>query len=149
MDRNPILFRQHRKPLITRYLIFFRHLRADRDDQIHRTDLLCNKADDIFRGVLDTKYDYFVSHIAPSPPCLFAADRRFPWAHSADSGFLLKLFADNAYKDSPACSHTPAPCYNYPAQPAASLHMSFLYRLRSYALPPPNPHVPTRSCRLC
>ena len=62
MHRNPVLLRQHRQSLIPRNLILLRHLRADRNHQIHRTDLLLNKIHNIFGRIFHSKHDDFVFH---------------------------------------------------------------------------------------
>ena len=62
MHRNPVPFRQNRQPLIPRNLIFLRHLRADRNHQIHRADFLLYKIHDILGRIFHPKHDNLISH---------------------------------------------------------------------------------------
>ena len=128
VNRNPVLLRQHRQPFIPRHLILFRHLRADRDHQIHRADLLLNKADDILRCILHAEHHYLIFHT-----CL---------------SLRFTPSSDNAHTDNPAYLHIPSLSHNCPERPAASPHTAPVCTPRSGSQLPPDPRSQAVSYRL-
>ena len=69
VNRNPVLVLQPGKSLIAGHLIVRKHIGMNRHNQIHRTKLLLNKADDLRSCIFYTEYNNSIMHI----PLLFCA----------------------------------------------------------------------------
>ena len=74
VNRNPVLVLQPGKSLIAGHLIARKHIGMNRHNQIHRTKLLLNKADDLRSCIFYTEYNNSIMHKLIPPvlrnPCL-------------------------------------------------------------------------------